>query len=168
MTIPRFPRHFMILAVMALVSAFAISLASPIAAQVTPPTDDNDQEESEESETDDTDLPDPDDSDENEENEETDDTDLPDPDDSDENEENEETDDTDLPDPDDSDENETDPIRATVVRGNTLWGLSRTYLGSGFRWPEIFALNEGVVQADGRALTNPDLILIGWVLVIPR
>ena len=53
------------------------------------------------------------------------------------------------------------------MRGNTLWGLARTHLGSGFRWPEIFALNEGVDQVDGRTLRNPDLILIGWVLEIP-
>ena len=64
-------------------------------------------------------------------------------------------------------EPEPEPTTITVVRGNTLWGLARTHLGSGLRWREIFELNMGRVQADGRSLTNPDLILIGWVLELP-
>ena len=41
------------------------------------------------------------------------------------------------------------------------------HLGDENRWPEIYALNMGVAQTDGRSLTNPDLIHIGWVLEIP-
>ena len=53
------------------------------------------------------------------------------------------------------------------MRGDSLWKLARIHLGSGLRWSEIFALNEGIVQSDGRALTDPNLILIGWVLELP-
>ena len=59
------------------------------------------------------------------------------------------------------------PTTVTVVRGDSLWKLARIHLGGGARWQEIFALNEGKTQADGRALTNPNLILIGWVLELP-
>ena len=54
----------------------------------------------------------------------------------------------------------------TVKPGDTLRKLATTYLGDENRWPEIYVLNTGVVQADGRALTNPNRIHIGWVLRI--
>ena len=54
-----------------------------------------------------------------------------------------------------------------VERGDTLWGLARTHLGTGTRWQEIFDLNAGRVQADGKRLTDPNLIVIGWVLALP-
>ena len=53
-----------------------------------------------------------------------------------------------------------------VQPGDTLRKIAMEYLGDENRWPEIYAINEGVVQADGRALTDPDLIHIGWVLRI--
>ena len=46
----------------------------------------------------------------------------------------------------------------TVRPGDTLRNIAQSLLGSELRWPEIFALNQGNTQADGRALTNPDLI----------
>ena len=55
----------------------------------------------------------------------------------------------------------------TVRPGNTLHNIAQSLLGSELRWPEIFALNQGNTQADGRALTNPDLIHIDWILEIP-
>ena len=58
-------------------------------------------------------------------------------------------------------------VTVTVERGNTLWGLARTHLGTGTRYQEIFDLNRGKVQADGRTLRDPNLILIGWVLELP-
>lgn len=42
--------------------------------------------------------------------------------------------------------------RVTVRPGDTLWGLAEDHLGSGDRWPEIYALNRAVVGAD------PDVI----------
>ena len=58
-------------------------------------------------------------------------------------------------------------VTVTVQRGDSLWRLSARHLGSGARWQEIFDLNQGRTQDDGRALTNPNLILVGWVLELP-
>ena len=55
----------------------------------------------------------------------------------------------------------------TVAAGDYLRKIAMTHLGDENRWMEIFDLNQGVIQADGRALTNPNLIRIGWVLKIP-
>ncbi|MGE0731648.1 MAG: hypothetical protein AB7O92_23280 [Acidimicrobiia bacterium] len=54
-----------------------------------------------------------------------------------------------------------------VQRRDTLWGLAERHLGDPFRWPELFDLNHGRLQADGRRLTDPNLIVIGWTLVFP-
>jgi hypothetical protein len=48
-----------------------------------------------------------------------------------------------------------------------LWDIAETYLGSGFRYKELVALNTGRMQPDGRTLKNPDLIYPGWVLLLP-
>lgn len=64
----------------------------------------------------------------------------------------------------------TDPgagTSITVGADDTLWGLAAEHLGDGNRWTEIYDQNHGVVQADGEALTDPDLIRPGWVLTIP-
>ena len=57
--------------------------------------------------------------------------------------------------------------QVTVKAGDYLRRIAMAYLGDGNRWPEIYELNKGVTQADGRSLTNPDLIHIGWLLEIP-
>ncbi len=62
---------------------------------------------------------------------------------------------------------EPEPVTVTVQPGDTLRGLARTHLGAGERWKEIFDLNAGRVQADGRTLRDPNLILVGWVLELP-
>jgi nucleoid-associated protein YgaU/DNA-binding SARP family transcriptional activator len=54
-----------------------------------------------------------------------------------------------------------------VERRDTLWDLAERYLGDGYRAPEIFELNRGRPQPDGRSLTDPSLIRPGWVLQIP-
>ena len=59
------------------------------------------------------------------------------------------------------------PVTVTVQRGDSLWRIAARHLGSGSRWREIYDLNRGRVQADGRSLTNPNLIQIGWVLELP-
>ena len=64
-------------------------------------------------------------------------------------------------------EPEPETIEVTVQAGDTLRMIAMTHLGDENRWPEIYALNMGVAQAGGRALTNPDLIFIGWVLQVP-
>jgi hypothetical protein len=54
-----------------------------------------------------------------------------------------------------------------VQRRDTLWDIAERHLGDPFRWREIFQLNEGGPQADGRCLTDPDLIAPGWQLRLP-
>lgn len=54
-----------------------------------------------------------------------------------------------------------------VQRRDTLWGIAESCLGDPFRWPEIYELNKGLPQADGRVLRDPDLIFPGWQLRLP-
>ena len=50
---------------------------------------------------------------------------------------------------------------------DSMWRIAQRSLGQGDRWPEIYRLNRGAPQADGRALTNPNLIRPGWVFRLP-
>ena len=59
----------------------------------------------------------------------------------------------------------SDPARG--VKRDTLWGIAERFLGDGRRYPEIYALNKDRVQPGGGRLTDPDLILPGWVLDLP-
>lgn len=54
--------------------------------------------------------------------------------------------------------NDTYPERYTVVKGDTLWGISSKFLRNAWRWPEIWQGNPKV--------ENPDLIYPGDVLVL--
>ena len=54
-----------------------------------------------------------------------------------------------------------------VQRRDTLWDIAERHLGDPFRWQEIFRLNQGRAQPDGRCLTDPDLIYAGWRLELP-
>ena len=64
-------------------------------------------------------------------------------------------------------EPEPETFEITVQAGDYLRKIAMTHLGDENRWSEIFELNRGLTQADGRALTKPDLIRVGWVLKIP-
>jgi DNA-binding SARP family transcriptional activator/LysM repeat protein len=55
-----------------------------------------------------------------------------------------------------------------VQSGDSLWRIAERELGSGFRWREIYRLNEGTRFSDGRSLTDPHLIYPGWVLELPK
>ncbi|WP_345731483.1 BTAD domain-containing putative transcriptional regulator [Cryptosporangium minutisporangium] len=57
--------------------------------------------------------------------------------------------------------------RCVVQENDTLWDLAYNHLGEAERWEEIYTLNRGLIQADGRALSDPDLLIPGWVLVLP-
>jgi DNA-binding SARP family transcriptional activator len=60
------------------------------------------------------------------------------------------------------------PFPTCVVRPrDSLWSLSEDHLGDGYRWRELFELNRGVVQADGRSLQESNLIRPGWTLRFP-
>jgi DNA-binding SARP family transcriptional activator len=54
----------------------------------------------------------------------------------------------------------------TVAAGDNLFDIARTDYGNGNDWPVLYARNAGLTQADGRTLTNPDLIQPGWILRI--
>ncbi|MEV6831251.1 hypothetical protein [Amycolatopsis sp. NPDC051102] len=47
---------------------------------------------------------------------------------------------------------------------DSLWRVAERLYGpgGGSRWPELFQLNRGVEQSDGRALTKPNLVRPGW------
>lgn len=62
---------------------------------------------------------------------------------------------------------EPEPRTVVVQAGDYLRAIAMEHLGDENRWPEIYELNKGVTQADGRALTDPDLIQAGWVLELP-
>jgi len=54
-----------------------------------------------------------------------------------------------------------------VKRGDTLWSIAETELGSPLRWRDIADLNYGRVQSDGSALTDAHWIYPGWELELP-
>lgn len=47
---------------------------------------------------------------------------------------------------------------------DSLWRIAERIYGpgGGDRWPELYQLNRGVEQEDGRSLANPDLVRPGW------
>lgn len=50
---------------------------------------------------------------------------------------------------------------------DTLWDISERLLGDPLRYKEIYELNKGRMQSDGRRLTDADLIQPGWQLRLP-
>lgn len=55
----------------------------------------------------------------------------------------------------------------TVRQADTLWGIAERHLGDGERYREIYQLNAGKAQEVGGRLSDPDVILPGWVLRLP-
>lgn len=55
-----------------------------------------------------------------------------------------------------------------VQPGDTLSEISENQLGDADAYPSIFRASRGTVQANGAHLSDPDLILPGWKLTIPR
>ncbi|WP_233427387.1 BTAD domain-containing putative transcriptional regulator [Actinokineospora spheciospongiae] len=51
---------------------------------------------------------------------------------------------------------------------DSLWRIAARTLGDGARWPEIFEINKGKPQPNGRTLTTPSLIFPGEELALPR
>ena len=52
-------------------------------------------------------------------------------------------------------------------RYDCLWDIAERELGDGTRWTEIYDLNVGRPQSDGRTLDDPDLVRPGWRLELP-
>lgn len=55
-----------------------------------------------------------------------------------------------------------------VREDDDLWDIAGRFLGDPEEWRQIYQLNEGRPQPDGRSLTDPNLIIPGWVLLIPQ
>jgi DNA-binding SARP family transcriptional activator len=55
-----------------------------------------------------------------------------------------------------------------VREDDDLWDIAGRFLGDPGEWHQIYQLNEGRPQPDGRSLTDPNLIIPGWVLLIPQ
>ena len=55
-----------------------------------------------------------------------------------------------------------------VQEDDDLWDIAERFLGDPEEWHQIYQLNEGRPQPDGRSLTDPNLIIPGWVLLIPQ
>lgn len=58
------------------------------------------------------------------------------------------------------------PIRV-VEKGDTLSQIALEELGSANRYPQIYRATVHTVQPDGRRITDPDLIYVGWKVTIP-
>jgi DNA-binding SARP family transcriptional activator len=59
------------------------------------------------------------------------------------------------------------PENVTVEPGDSLWEIAEEHLEDGSRYQEVFDLNAGRPQPDGRSLTEPSLIRPGWNLELP-
>ncbi|GAB4086059.1 hypothetical protein GCM10028784_26890 [Myceligenerans cantabricum] len=58
-------------------------------------------------------------------------------------------------------------VRKQEGRGEKIEDIAGRLLGSSARWPEIVELSEGIRQKDGKYLTDPHTLLVGWVLRLP-
>jgi LysM repeat protein len=55
----------------------------------------------------------------------------------------------------------------TVVAGDTLFDIAKRTLGDGNSYNQLFQLNKDRSETGGATFTNPDLIDVGWTLLLP-
>jgi DNA-binding SARP family transcriptional activator len=54
-----------------------------------------------------------------------------------------------------------------VQSGDNLWDIAAEHLGDGAKYPEIVAASQHIVQPGGRYLSDPDVIDVGWTVIVP-
>lgn len=62
----------------------------------------------------------------------------------------------------------TEHIPYKVQPRDDLWTLAERHLGDPLRWRELYEINEGTPQDDGRMLASPQLLRPGWTLMFPN
>ena len=55
----------------------------------------------------------------------------------------------------------------TVVAGDTLFGIAQRTLGDGNDYHKLFHLNKDRSEGNGATFTDPNLIDVGWTLLVP-
>lgn len=55
----------------------------------------------------------------------------------------------------------------SVEPGDSLSTIALEHLGDADRYPELVEASTGITQPDGRHLTDPDVIDIGWTIAVP-
>ncbi len=60
------------------------------------------------------------------------------------------------------------PAEHLVQPGESLWSIAQDLLGSGARYPELFAATTHLIQPDGRSLQDPNRIYPGWRILLPQ
>lgn len=66
-----------------------------------------------------------------------------------------------------ADQPKADDTQVEVHAGDSLWEIAEDQYGDGADWSKIWDANKGERQADGRTLSDPDVIQPGWNLTVP-
>lgn len=61
----------------------------------------------------------------------------------------------------------TEAESVVVETGDTLWDIAEDELGAGERFGEIADASRDTIQPDGHKLTDPNMIMPGWVVTVP-
>ncbi len=66
-----------------------------------------------------------------------------------------------------ADQPKAEGTQIEVHTGDSLWEIAEDQYGNGADWSKIWDANRGERQADGRTLSDPDVIQPGWNLTVP-